>query len=164
MNIWKLFKLCLFFFKCVVVVVVVVVVVMCVCVCVWVYLTNFIARFRVHIKVKFMLAYIHIIYYILYQLSICNYILYQLSVPVGSPSRGGDVAAYVFNLSQPSLPTPFYSALVSVSVFMTLSTVFHFINSPNNSLLSHSVLLVSFLPYWSFQPYISLWKTLSALI
>ena len=41
-------------------------------------------------------------------------------VPTGSPSRGGDVAVYVFNRNQPSLPTPFYFVLVSVSVFMTL--------------------------------------------
>ena len=34
----------------------------------------------------------------------------------------------------------FYSVLVSVSVFMALSTVFHSINSPDNSPLSHSVL------------------------
>ena len=32
--------------------------------------------------------------------------------PVGSPSRGGDVVAYVFDISQPSLPTPFCSVLV----------------------------------------------------
>ena len=43
----------------------------------------------------------------------------------------------------------------SVSVFMALSTVFHSINSPDNSPLSHSVLLVFFLPYWFFQLYIS---------
>ena len=35
-------------------------------------------------------------------------------VPTGSPSRGGVVAAYVFNVSQPSLPTPFYSVLMTV--------------------------------------------------
>ena len=35
----------------------------------------------------------------------------------------------------------FYSVLVSVSVFMALSIVFHSINSPENSPLSHSVLL-----------------------
>ena len=57
-------------------------------------------------------------------------------VPTGPPSRDGDVAAYVFNISQPSLPTPFYSVLVSVSVFMALSTVFHSINSPDNSAFS----------------------------
>ena len=45
-------------------------------------------------------------------------------VPMGSPSHGGDVAVYVFDINQPSLPTPFHSVLVSVSVFMTLSTVF----------------------------------------
>ena len=50
-----------------------------------------------------------------------------------------------------------YSILVSVSVFMALSTVFHSINSPDSSPLSHSVLPVIFLPYWSFQLCISLW-------
>ena len=29
-------------------------------------------------------------------------------VPTGSPSSGGDVAVYVFDINQPSLPTPFY--------------------------------------------------------
>ena len=77
-------------------------------------------------------------------------------VLAGSPSRGGDVADYVFNISQPSLPIPFYSVLVTVSVFMAPSTVFVSVNSPENSPLSHSVLLVSFLPYWSFQLYTSL--------
>ena len=46
---------------------------------------------------------------------------------------------------------PFYSVLVSVSVFMAVSILFHSINSPDNSSLSHSVLLVLILPYWSFQ-------------
>ena len=77
-------------------------------------------------------------------------------VSVGSPSRGGDVAVYVFSINQPSLPTPFYSALVSMSVLMTFSIVFLSINSPDNSPLSHSVLPVLFVPYWSFQLYISL--------
>ena len=66
------------------------------------------------------------------------------------------VTVYVFDINQPSLPTPFYSVLVSVSVFMALSTVFHSINSPDNSPLSHSVLPVLFLPCWSFQLYVSL--------
>ena len=30
-------------------------------------------------------------------------------VPAGSPSRGGNVAVYVYNVNQLSLPTPFYS-------------------------------------------------------
>ena len=82
--------------------------------------------------------------------------------PVGSPSRGEDVAVYVFQLNQPSLPTPFFffSVLVSASVFMALSTVFHSLNSPDNSPLSHSVLPVLFLPYWSFQLQISLYESL----
>ena len=66
-------------------------------------------------------------------------------VPAGSPSRGGDVVVYVFNINQPSLPTPFNSVLVSVSVLLALSTVFHSINSPDNSPLSHSVVLRSYL-------------------
>ena len=71
-------------------------------------------------------------------------------VPAGSPSRGGDVAVYVSDINQPSLPTPSYSVLVSISVFMALSTVFHSVNSPDFSPLSRSLLLVSFLPYWFF--------------
>ena len=47
---------------------------------------------------------------------------------------------YVSDINQPSLPNPFYSVLVSVSVFIALSTVFHPINSPDDSPLSHSVL------------------------
>ena len=38
-------------------------------------------------------------------------------VPMGSPSRGGDVAVYVFDINQLSLPTLFYSVLVSISAF-----------------------------------------------
>ena len=56
-----------------------------------------------------------------------------VSVPhTGSLSRGGDVAVYVFDIDQPSSPTLFflYSILVSVSVSLALSTVFHSINSP----------------------------------
>ena len=58
----------------------------------------------------------------------------SLQVSAGSPSRGGDVAVDVFDTNQPSLPTLFYSVLVSISVFRALSTVFHFINSPDTSL------------------------------
>ena len=47
----------------------------------------------------------------------------------------------------------FYPVLVSVSAFMTLSTVFHSINSPDNAPLSHSVLPLLYMPYWSFQLY-----------
>ena len=74
---------------------------------------------------------------------------------MGSPSRSGDVAVYVFDINQPSLLTPFYSVLVSISVFLALSTVFHSVNSPDNPPLCHFVLLVVFLPYWSFQLCIS---------
>ena len=69
-----------------------------------------------------------------------------MHVPAGSPSRGRDV-----KVNQPSLPTPFYSVLVSISVFMALSIVFHSINSPDNSPFSHSVFVILALPYWSFQ-------------
>ena len=79
-------------------------------------------------------------------------------------ARGGDVAVYVFNISKPSLPTPFHSVLVPISVFMALSTVFHSINSSDNSLLSHSVLLFFILAYWFYQVHISLRKSPSALI
>ena len=81
-----------------------------------------------------------------------------------SLSHGGNVAVYVFDINQPSLPTPFYSVLISVSVFMACSTAFHAINFPDNSPLSYSVLLVLFLPDWSFQLGMSLQKSPSALI
>ena len=54
----------------------------------------------------------------------------------GSPSRGGDVVVYVFDINQLSLPTTFYSAPVSVSVFMALSAVFQPMKSPDISPLS----------------------------
>ena len=68
------------------------------------------------------------------------------SAPAGSPSRGGDTAVHVFDINQPSLPTPFYSVFVSFFV----RSVFHSINPPDNSLLSHSVLPVLFLLYGPF--------------
>ena len=60
------------------------------------------------------------------------------------------------DINQHSLPTPFYSALVSTSVFEALSTVFHYIHSPDSSPLSPSALPGLCLPCWSFQLYISL--------
>ena len=63
---------------------------------------------------------------------------------------------FMSDINQPSLPTPFCSILVSISIFTALSTVFHSITSPYNSSLSHSVLPVLFLLYWSFQLYVSL--------
>ena len=65
-------------------------------------------------------------------------------VPVGSPSRGGDVTVDVVNINQPNVPTPFYSVLVFLFVCMALSTVFHSVNLPDNSTFSHSVLRVIF--------------------
>ena len=62
----------------------------------------------------------------------------------------------MFDMNQLSLSSPFYSVLVSVSVFMALSTAFHSIKSHDNSPFSYSVLPVFSLPYWSFQLYLSL--------
>ena len=70
-----------------------------------------------------------------------------LNVPVGLTFTWWGCCGLCRRHNQPSLPTPFYSVLLSVSVFMALSTVFYSINSPLNSLLSHSVLLVLSLPY-----------------
>ena len=82
-------------------------------------------------------------------------------VPVGSPSGGGDVAVYVFDINRvcPPLFIPFLCLFLSIK-FMALSTVFHSINSPDNSRFSHSVLPVLSLPYWPFQPHISLYESL----
>ena len=75
---------------------------------------------------------------------------------MSSPSRGGDVTLYVCDINQPSLPTPFNSVLVSISIYTALSTVFHSISSPDNSLFSRSILPVLALPCWSFQLCVSL--------
>ena len=56
---------------------------------------------------------------------------------------------YVKDINQRSLHSPFSSILVSVSVFVALSTAFHSINSPDNSPFSHSILPVLSSPYWS---------------
>ena len=78
------------------------------------------------------------------------------TVPTGSPSCSGDVVVYVFDIKQPSLLTPFYSVLVSVSVCMALLTVFHSINSPDYSAFSLcSSGLIS-----AFELYISLYESL----
>ena len=86
-----------------------------------------------------------------------------LLVPTRSPSRGGDVAVYVFDINQLSLPTRFYSVLVSVSVSMALSTVFPFIISPDNSPFSYSVLpvlsLCLFSPFRCISLYESVFQT-----
>ena len=68
-------------------------------------------------------------------------------VPAGSPSHGGDVTIYVKDINQTSVPTPVYSVLVSISVFLAHSTVFPSVNSPNNSPFSHSALQVLSLLY-----------------
>ena len=68
--------------------------------------------------------------------------VFRARVSAGSPSRGGDVAVYVFDINQLSLPTPFHSVLVSTSVFMAILTVLQTINSPDNSPLYHSALSV----------------------
>ena len=58
--------------------------------------------------------------------------VYDVNQPVGRWSGltpGGHIMWYR-HVNQPSLPTPFYSVLVSISVFMALPTVFQSINSP----------------------------------
>ena len=67
---------------------------------------------------------------------------------------------HIFDINRPSLPTPFYSVLASVSVLMALSTVFHSINSPDNSPFTSSVRLVLLCLTGPFN-YISLYESLS---
>ena len=65
---------------------------------------------------------------------VSSYRFWYPVVRAGFPSRGGDVAVYVFDVNQPSSPTPFYSVLMPVSVFKVLSTVFPSINPPKRGL------------------------------
>ena len=80
-----------------------------------------------------------------------------------SPSRGGDVAVYVFDVNQLSLPIPCYSIRVSVSVFMALSTVFYSVNSPANLRFLTLFFRSSFCLIGLFN-YISLYESLLQLV
>ena len=62
--------------------------------------------------------------------------LQQLTVPASSSSPGGDVVVYVSEIKPTKLAHFFYSLLVSISVLLALSTMFHSINSPDNSAFS----------------------------
>ena len=53
-----------------------------------------------------------------------NTLVTLVGVPTGSPSRDVDVRVYVFDTNQSSLPTPFYSVLVSVSVLWPFQLYF----------------------------------------
>ena len=82
----------------------------------------------------------------------------KTQVPADPPSRGGEVAVYIFDINQPNLPTPFFFKFCSCTYFC-LNGPFDrisFINSSDNSSLSHSVLPVLFLHYWSSQLHIYL--------
>ena len=83
--------------------------------------------------------------------TLCLFMNVSFSPRVHLHARGGDVVFYAFDINQPSLPTPFYSALVSISVLWSFQLYFIHDNSP----LSRSVLPVLSLPYSSFQLYIS---------
>ena len=64
------------------------------------------------------------------------------------------------DINQPSLPTPFYSVLVSISVFMALLIVFHSTNSPHNSPFSSSVFFLFYLCLIGPFNYIAFYKSL----
>ena len=105
-------------------------------------------------------------------LSVCLSVSLSLSLSLslsftGSPSRGGDVALYFFDILWHKPTELSHSFLFCSCVcfnLLALSTVFHSTNSPNDSPLSHSVLPILFLPYWSFQLITSPWRSPSALI
>ena len=79
--------------------------------------------------------------------------------PRGLTSRGGGVAVYVFDINQPSLPTPFNSVLVPVSVYMALS--FH---KFSRQLSVFSLFFSSYLCLIGPFNYMSLHESPSALI
>ena len=92
-------------------------------------------------------------------------------VLVGSPSRDGDVTGLCLwhNRACPFLFILFL--YLCIFVFMALSTVLHSINSPDNSPFFSLCSLDltgnhewTRMPHWSFQLYISLWKSPSALV
>ena len=87
----------------------------------------------------------------------------DIFVSTGSPSRGGDVAVYVSEINQPSLPTPFFCSCVCFCLYSPFNCI-SFLNSPDNSPLSHSILPVLFCLIGPFNYISPLWKSPSALI
>ena len=83
------------------------------------------------------------------------------TVPAGSPSCGGDVTVYVRHKPAELAHSFLFCSCVYFRLYGLL-TIFHAINSPDNSPFSLSVLLALILR--SFQLQISLWKSPSALI
>ena len=66
-------------------------------------------------------------------------------VPTGSPSRGGRVLVYVFLNKPTELTHSFLFCSCVCFCLAALSTVYHSVNSPDYSQLSHTVLPVLFL-------------------
>ena len=62
-----------------------------------------------------------------------EHVSFTLVVPAAHLLVGEDVVVSVKDINQPNLLTPSCSVLVSIFVFMALSTVFHSTNSPDNS-------------------------------
>ena len=52
-----------------------------------------------------------------------NILLFLLAVPASSTSHGVDVTVYVFDINQPSLPAPFHSVLVSISLVIAINFI-----------------------------------------
>ena len=74
-----------------------------------------------------------------------------------------DVALYVFDINQPSLPIPSYSVLVSISASIALSTVFHsikFSRQPSAFSLCSSGLISALLVLSTIYIYVSLYENL----
>ena len=101
----------------------------------------------------------------LFGLETCSFIaLQQGNIPAGSPSRGGDVTVYVWrkptelahSFSFCSYAYFCLSGPFNCTSFHKLSQQFSIFSLCSSSLSSQA--------YWSFQVYISLWKSPSALI
>ena len=85
-------------------------------------------------------------------------------VPAGSPSRGGDVAVYVFVINQPSLPIPFFK--FCSCVYFCLFDPYSCISSHNLPTTLHFLTLFFRSYFCLIGPfnYISLYESPSALI
>ena len=84
-------------------------------------------------------------------------------VPAGSSPRGGDVVVCVFWQKPSELGHSFLfcSCVYFFNFFIALSTVFHSINSPDNSQLPYSVLPVLIQPFFGPFSYISHYESLT---
>ena len=76
--------------------------------------------------------------------------------PLRAPLHMVGILRFMSDINQPSLPTPFYSVFVSISVYMALSTVFLDSSPFSDSVLLSALLALSTIYIYLFESLLQL--------